>query len=317
MARLFFSYSHIDEDLRNELEKHLAMLKRQGLIEPWHDRRIDAGDEFDKEISEKLETADIVLLLVSASFLASDYCFDKEMARALERNAEGTARVIPVILHPCDWHGDPFGNLLATPPDGKAVSLYANQDEALALVAKAIRGAAEVRDRPVTPSSQAQDVVSVETIDAKDPLRSSNLGVKRHFSDQETDEFIESSFEYIARFFEGSLAELQQRNKNISTKFKRVDANRFTASIYNQGATASECTIWTGSDNLFSDGIAYYAGITDSSGSLNDSLSVGNDGYSLHLEPMGMSRIGRELPGELSQEGAAEYLWELLIERLQ
>ena len=71
MHRIFFSYSHKDEALRDQLEVHLAMLKRQGLIESWHDRRIDAGDVLDESISAHLEEAEIILLLVSSDFLAS------------------------------------------------------------------------------------------------------------------------------------------------------------------------------------------------------------------------------------------------------
>lgn len=86
MAVVFFSYTHRDESMRNELEVHLTMLKRQGLIEAWHDRRIVAGNDFDRSISAHLESADIILLLVSPHFLASDYCYDREMTRAMERH---------------------------------------------------------------------------------------------------------------------------------------------------------------------------------------------------------------------------------------
>ena len=98
MAKVFFSYSHKNEDLRNELEIHLSILKRQGIIETWHDRRIDAGQEFSQEISEYLNEADIILLLVSPYFLASDYCYDVEMKRALEMHERKEAVLIPVIL---------------------------------------------------------------------------------------------------------------------------------------------------------------------------------------------------------------------------
>ena len=98
MAALFFSYSHRDEGLRDQLEIHLAMLKRQGFIETWHDRRITAGEPLDQSISANLEHADIVLLLVSPDFLASDYCYDREMTRALERHISGSCTVIPVIF---------------------------------------------------------------------------------------------------------------------------------------------------------------------------------------------------------------------------
>jgi len=81
MAVVFFSYSHADEELRDQLEKHLTMLKRQGAIETFHDRRIPAGNEVDRSISAELERADVILLLVSPDFLASAYCYDIEMQR--------------------------------------------------------------------------------------------------------------------------------------------------------------------------------------------------------------------------------------------
>ena len=91
MASLFFSYSHADEALRDQLEKHLSALKHQGKIETWHDRRILAGQTFSSEIDSHLESADIILLLVSPDFLASDYCYEVEMRHALERHQRGEA----------------------------------------------------------------------------------------------------------------------------------------------------------------------------------------------------------------------------------
>jgi hypothetical protein len=93
VSSLFFSYSHKDEALRDRLEVHLAVLKREGAISTWHDRRITAGDALGQRIDEHLECADIILLLVSPDFLASDYCHDVEMQRALARHVEGSARV--------------------------------------------------------------------------------------------------------------------------------------------------------------------------------------------------------------------------------
>lgn len=317
MADIFFSYSHKDEGLRNELEVHLAMLKRQGLIRAWHDRRIGAGQEIHSTISGELENSDIILLLVSASFLNSDYCFDKEMARALEKHGEGSAIVIPIILHPCDWHSAPFGNLRATPPDGKPVSMFANQDEALTEVAKDIRKVVETLVVEPGQDEPIQHTLPDSGHDLSAP-RSSNLRVRKQFSDQEIDTFLEESFDYMARYFEASLAELQRRNVNITSKFRRIDANTFTASIYNDGARASECTVWTGGDRTLVGGIAYYAGITSSKNQYSESLSIENDGYSLNLKPMGMSFFMRgERSETLSQEGAAEFYWSLLISNLQ
>jgi len=140
---VFFSYSHRDAELRDELAKHLHLLQRQGVIRAWHDRQIGAGTEWRSAIDAHLQTARIILLLVSADFLASDYCFDVEMQRALARHEAGEARVIPVILRAVDWQGAPFAKLQALPTDGKPVMSWANRDEAFLNVAQGIRGAVE------------------------------------------------------------------------------------------------------------------------------------------------------------------------------
>jgi hypothetical protein len=138
---VFFSYSHADEPLLAELINHLAVLKRQGVIRDWHDRKITAGTEWKEEIDHFLDIARIILLLVSSDFLASDYCYDKEMKRALERHAAGAARVIPVILRPCDWHSAPFWKLQVLPKEGKPVTAWTNRDEAFTDIARGIRSA--------------------------------------------------------------------------------------------------------------------------------------------------------------------------------
>jgi hypothetical protein len=124
-----------------KLETHLSLLQDQGVISGWHDRRIAAGTEWDGAINKNLEEAGVILLLVSADFLASRYCRDVEVKRAMERHEAGTARVIPVILRSVDWHTAPFGKLEALPRDGKAVTSWKNRDEAFTDVARGIREA--------------------------------------------------------------------------------------------------------------------------------------------------------------------------------
>src|ERR1043165_1647809 len=114
---VFFSYSHKDTKLRDKLAVFLKIFERQGLINAWHDRQITAGREWAGQIDERLNRAQIILLLISADFLASDYCYDIEMKRALERHTNGEARVIPVILRPCPWKSAPFGKLEVLPTD--------------------------------------------------------------------------------------------------------------------------------------------------------------------------------------------------------
>jgi TIR domain len=147
---VFFSYAHKDEELRDELAKHLRLLERQGIIAGWHDRQILAGSAWADAIDTHLETAHIILLLVSADFLASNYCYDLEVQRAMTRHTAGEARVIPIILRAVDWHSAPFGKLQALPKDGRPVTSWPNRDEAFLDIARGIRAMAEaaVSHRP-------------------------------------------------------------------------------------------------------------------------------------------------------------------------
>jgi hypothetical protein len=137
-VEVFYSYAHEDEGLRNELEKHLSILKRTGVITGWHDRKIVAGHDWEKEIDARLNTAKVILLLVSADFLASDYCYGIELERALQQDEAGEARVIPVILREVHWKGAPFGQLQALPTDARAVTSWRNRDTAFKDIATGI-----------------------------------------------------------------------------------------------------------------------------------------------------------------------------------
>lgn len=138
-VRLFYSYAHKDEALRDELDTHLKILERMEVISTWHDRLIKAGDQWAGKIDENLERADIILLLVSADFIASDYCWENEMKRALERQEQGTARVIPIVLRNVDWSGAPFASLQALPKDAQAVDTWSNKDSAWRDVSEGIK----------------------------------------------------------------------------------------------------------------------------------------------------------------------------------
>jgi TIR domain len=321
-VKVFFSYSHRDESLRDELEKHFSLLKRSAIIETWHDRRIGVGKDFDKSISQYLESADIILLLISADFLASEYCYDREMRRALERHAAGEARVIPVILHACDWQHAPFGKLLAVPTDGRPVSKWPDQNEAFLDIVRAIRQAAtEIgagqgsienwmvpTDPTVSPSLRAQPQ------EGEQP-RSSNLRVRKSFTDRDRDRFERDAFEYIANFFEASLAELSRRNAEVETDFQRIDATRFMAVAYIDGTIKSEITVWLAGRKGFGGSLAYYRGRTTQSNTLHGSFSVEDDGHMLYLTSFSMMRSNEQQ--KFSFEGAAEMLWEEFIEPFQ
>jgi tetratricopeptide (TPR) repeat protein len=151
---VFLSYAHEDEPLLRQLETHLSGLQRQGLISTWHDRKIVPGRPWAEEIDEHLEQASVILLLVSADFLASDYCYQVEMKRALERHQAGEARVIPIILRPADWKHTPLADLQALPTDARAITTWKNRDLAWVDVATGIRRAIE--DLPLLAASASR-----------------------------------------------------------------------------------------------------------------------------------------------------------------
>jgi hypothetical protein len=140
---LFFSYAHEDEELRDELAKHLRNMVRQQIISSWYDRDITAGSGWAGQIDDNLDAAQVILLLISSDFMDSDYCNDVELTRAMERHRNGDACVIPIILRPTDWKGAEFESLQALPKDAVPITRWPDRDEAFLDVAKGIRRVAE------------------------------------------------------------------------------------------------------------------------------------------------------------------------------
>jgi hypothetical protein len=326
MAVVFMSYSHKDESLRDQLEAHLALLKNQGLIEAWHDRRILAGAQVDDAIFDKLEVADVILLLVSSDFLSSQYCYSREMMRAMQRHEAGEAKVVPVILRHCDWHGAPFGQLMAAPRDGKPITAWADRDEAFADVAlqvrriveeaggqagqRARRGLSTSRDVRQQPNAVAQHIPQV---------RSSNLRLKKEFSEKDMAEHLRDTFEFVCRYFEGSVLAVSDRNPDVDARYERIDTRRMAAVLYRNGRTISECSVRLEGMGSRDSKIAFSHDASASSGSFNEMLNVEAGDYDLHIKTMGIASMSRggNRDQKFSQEGAAEYLWELFIQRAQ
>lgn len=138
---VFISYSHQDRAFRMELETHLSNLRRQNVITSWYDGDISPGSEWESQISEHLNTNQIILLLISADFMASDFCYSIEMIQAITRHDANKARVIPIILRPTDWKGAPFAKLKVLPTDGKAVTRWSTHDDAFEDIVRGIREA--------------------------------------------------------------------------------------------------------------------------------------------------------------------------------
>jgi hypothetical protein len=302
--------------LRDQLEKHLVALQRQGVISSWHDRRITAGTELADAIDGHLDAADVILLLISPDFIASDYCYDREMKRAMERHRKGEARVIPVILRPCDWKDLPFGTLLATPRDGRAITMWPNGDEAFLDVVTSIKRALNEMGRKREPLAQEPTALpSAAGSSVLGSTRSSNLRVTKKFTDLDLDRFRHDGFEYIARFFENSLKELVSRNPAVEQTFRRIDANRFSAAAYRNGEKVCGGSASVAGGVMGHDSIEYSMS-DEPRGGMNEAVSVKADDQTLYFEALGMQGYGREKE-KLTFQGAAELFWELFIRPLQ
>lgn len=135
---VLFCYAREDEALRRRLERQLRALARQDLIKLWYDREISAGTEREREIDRHLDTAQVILLLISPDFIASDYCYGREVIRVMERHERGEARVIPVILSPVIYEKTPFSKLQVLPKNAKPIITWRNKELAFYDVAQGI-----------------------------------------------------------------------------------------------------------------------------------------------------------------------------------
>lgn len=167
-AKVFVSYASTDERYRQQLETHLAPLKRDGIIKTWSFRQIEAGDDWRETIDTQLDAADIILLLISASFIASDYCWSVELKRALERHRAGDVVLIPIIVRPCDWQETAFAKLQALPTDARPVSKWTPRDGAWLSVASAIRRVVTTQKESDQPSAEVV-LPSAPAIDSSEP----------------------------------------------------------------------------------------------------------------------------------------------------
>ncbi|MGB6229127.1 MAG: toll/interleukin-1 receptor domain-containing protein [Litorimonas sp.] len=316
---VFMSYSHKDEALRDELETHLAMLKRQGLISVWHDRRILSGQDVGNEIDEAMLRARLILFLVSPDFLASDYCYDVEVESAIRRHNSGDAHVIPVILRPCEWQQVPlFKKLLGAPTDNRAVTKWPDRDEAFLDVTTRIRNVIKtlVGFKREASSSQTEKSDSKTSLHASARLpRSSNLSAKQSYSQRDKDSYLDDAYAYIRQFFEGSLEEFCARNTEFEYRLKDIDNQTFSAKLYQTGRSVSTCHIYMGGS--FGNGIAYSSGDNFSRNSMNEQLSVEADDQKLYLTVLGLSSFGHNRDSKLTHEGGAELFWSTFIRPVQ
>jgi hypothetical protein len=310
MATAFISYSHRDEAFRQELETHLAPLRWQGLLSVWHDRRITPGDHLDDVISENLESADLILILISADFVASEYCYAREMTRALERHQARAARAISIICRACDFQGLSFVRFLLLPTDAKPVSSWPDRDAAWVDVVRGIRRALETAPSAQAPQARINSEADVRPqVSAADRPR-----LSRRTTDLQMDSFSTNAMRDVERFCQKELDILEKRDPAWKGEFRRVDANRFTCQVYLDEKEVASCTIFRG--GMGPRTIHYSRGVIPTANSWNEALAVEADEGGPYLKPMGMAMHFRgQRPNRMEPFDAAQFLFEMLMDQ--
>ena len=226
--RAFISYSHRDSSALGRLHTHLSVLRREGHIEEWFDREILAGGQIDSEIQAKLESFELFLLLLSPDFLASDYCVEKEMSRALERHHSGDARVIPIVVEPCDWASTALKELKVLPDDGKPISEWTNENNAYLDIVNELRrviNAQEVAPSPSTSESGRRKEGFAPGV--------RRYRIKRSFDEIDRCDFREQAFATMSNYFERAIAEIDSM-EDLRGRFTSLSNSSFTCTIINR-----------------------------------------------------------------------------------
>lgn len=195
---VFYCYAHEDRMFREQLEQHLSNLKRLYHLNTWFDHHILPGEDWEKVLEEKLQTADLIFLLISPAFMASDYCYTKEMSRALARHNQGEARVIPILLRPVHWKNAPFSPLQMLPEGALPITSWKNSDEAFYHIILSIEKIIE--DLLLLRQSQ----------------RSSQVQTSEEFSSQQNQESVQARGQ--GRNEDGAMQDKNQLTETVDTR---------------------------------------------------------------------------------------------------
>lgn len=255
------------------------MLRRDGLITEWYDREILAGTNVDREITVNLADSDVFLALVSPDFLASNYCYEREMKVALERHEAGTLRVVPIIVEACDWTASPLAKLKALPKDGKPISTWTNEDVAYLDVATELRRTLDSDREPSEKVARLPQTGRAKTIPETKRYR-----IKREFDAIDRAEFAHAAFANFRQYFQRSVDELNQIGDPIRARFETISESAFTCTVLNKGKRNGEAhiTFHLKGERSFGD-IIYSFSFRAADNTANGHLSVQADEYEQYL----------------------------------
>lgn len=309
----FISYSHHDSSALERLHVHLAVLRRDGLIREWFDRDILAGEDLDGRIADKLESSSLFLLIITPDFLNSDYCVEREMARALERQKAGEARVIGIIVEPCDWQSTPLRAIKVLPSDGKPVAEWTNANSAWLNVVQEIRRAI-LEDHQVGSAAQARDATFLSV--SRPLATASRYRAKRDFDDIDRSEFRERAFEEIEEYFKQASSELDSLD-DFRARVVDISPTAFGCTIVNRALNrgTAHLTVHRQTSSGSGMGDIYWSFEENAaSNSANGWLSIENDEFELFLKAQSFS-FGWDERRKMSWREAASSMWNDMLQR--
>lgn len=299
--KAFLSYSHKDKWALERLHTHLAQLQREEKISAWYDREILAGSDVDIEIDQRLSDCNLFIALISADFLSSDYCYNTEMNTAIQRHEEGSLRIVPLIVTPCDWLSSPISKFKAVPLDGKPITEWRNQDSAFLDIITELR-------RLVSPNQETTGSKPESTNLTNNHERKSRYKVERTFDEIDIAAFRESAFAVFKRYFEEAISEVGMID-GIRSHFADGGPSNFSCIIVNnmnQHGTA-HINVRTKTHSQFFGDISYSFSDRPDPNSSSGEFAIESDGFNLYLKA-GL-QVFSDSNEKLTPETAAESLW--------
>ncbi|MXP11117.1 toll/interleukin-1 receptor domain-containing protein [Pseudoblastomonas halimionae] len=305
-AKAFISYSHVDQSHIDRLSKHLAQLERDGTLSGWFDREIHAGGNLDDEISKQLLSSSIFLACASPDYIASNYCYDRELEIALEREQAGNLTIVPVVLEPCEWLQTPLSKFKAAPKDGKPISEFTNPNVAFLDVATEIR-------RLCQHGSDVKEFKSASpTSEPDDPRGGSRYRVQREFDELHKRDFVERSYDEILSFFESSVGEIQSV-ADVEARLHKTSDAHFSCTVINRGISRGFETLHVRRGGSFG-AIDILYGEGNRANTSNGGFAVVADDYQLYLNSMLFHFSGEEK--KMTPREAAQMLWDDLLSKV-
>ena len=306
--RAFISYSHKDESYLKLLHRHLAQLKRDNLVEAWTDEDILVGGNLNNEISSSLNNAQLFIALLSPDYINSSYCYEREFKTAQSMQGFGKLTIVPVILEPCDWQNTSFAQYKALPKDGRPVSEWSNENNAMLDVIQNIRKL--VSGYSEEPTSITKKSSSLPT----------NYKVKKDFDSLQKMDFQDESFKKLKGILENNIVEIDGI-ENIKTRILANTVKAFEALIVNRNKIQTESKIIINTDNSQSgtyirfNGSEYAISCTfENSSSQNLSYGIAWDDFELYWESQ--NDFHRSEKQKLTIEEMANEIWSSWLEKV-